>query len=573
MTAVAPAAVAASPAAPAAAGAAPAPARRSLRALDMLAFFAPDIQGGVGPFLVVFMAGTLAWDPQRIGTVMFVSALVALIVQAPAGALIDRVPNKPRWVAAAITLIAVCLVVMANWPSYYVILGGQSIIVAAGTLVAPAIASTSLGMVGRRGMDARIGRNAAITAAGTLVWAFGTGLVGQYYGPHAMFFYAVAMAVPTVVAAMLIRQRDVDVRLARGADSDAPSTSSTPLTPSTSSPPANPTMRSDEQSGNGESSDGTTLANASHAANALHAVNATHATDTTHASKPLQATDASQVSNAAHGTNTTHDTNTAHGTHATHTTAAPSAPPASVSPRWYDHRLVILLASAFLFHLANAAMLTLVAQKVGTQAGTSATVWLSGGVIITQLVTIPIGLAVGRYAPRLARKPIFLVGFAVLPIRGLLYLLADSPSALLSLQVLDGIGAGVFGVMLTLMIGDLTRGSGHFSLALGIGAACVGLGAALSNLLAGTIAHLAGYDLAFLVLAGVAAAALILFAVGMPETRHADASQNDAGPRPGATPPQSPALPLTPSPPLTPALPLTPTLPLTPVVPPASPAP
>lgn len=401
--------------------AAPTPSRRSLRALDALAFFAPDVQGGVGPFLIVFMAGTLAWDPQRIGTVMFVSALVGLVVQAPAGALIDSVPNKPRWIAGAIALIAVCLVVMANWPGYGVILAGQSLVGAAGTLVAPAIAATSLGMVGRAGLDARVGRNAAITAAGTVLWALGTGWVGHAFGPHAMFFYAVAMALPTVAAAMLIRQRDVDPRLARGADADA-----------------------DRE--------------------------------------------------------------------------APTAP-APATARWYDRRLVVLLVCAFLFHLANAAMLTLVAQKVGSRAGTSATLWLSGGVIVTQLVTIPIALAVGRWAPRLARKPIFLVGFAVLPVRGLLYLLADSPAALLSLQVLDGVGAGIFGVMLTLMIGDLTRGSGHFNFALGIGAACVGLGAALSNLVAGTVAHLAGYGTAFVMLAGVAACALTLFALAMPETR------------------------------------------------------
>jgi MFS family permease len=401
------------------------PSRRSLRALDALAFFAPDIQGGVGPFLIVFMAGTLAWDPQRIGTVMFVSALVGLLVQAPAGALIDSARHKPRWIAGAIALIAVCLVVMANWPGYGVILAGQSLIGAAGTLVAPAIAAVSLGMVGRAGLDARVGRNTAITAAGTVLWALGTGWVGHAFGPHAMFFYAVAMALPTMAAAMLIRQRDVDQRLARGADTDADA---------------------------GVDADTAIV-----------------------------------------------------------TAASPG--------RWYDHRLMVLLGCAFLFHLANAAMLTLVAQKVGTQAGTSATLWLSGGVIVTQLVTIPIALAVGRWAPRLARKPIFLAGFAVLPVRGLLYLLADSPAALLSLQVLDGVGAGIFGVMLTLMIGDITRGSGHFNFALGIGAACVGLGAALSNLVAGTVAHLAGYGTAFVMLAGIAAAALTLFALAMPETR------------------------------------------------------
>jgi len=397
------------------------PSRRSLRALDALAFLAPDIQGGVGPFLVVFMAGTLAWDPQRIGTVMFVSALVGLAVQAPAGALIDSVRHKPRWIAGAISLIAVSLLVMANWPSYGVILAGQSLIGAAGTLVAPAIAATSLGMVGRAGLDARIGRNAAITAAGTVLWALGTGWVGHAFGPHAMFFYAVAMALPTIAAALRIRHHDIDLQLARGADAEPP--------------------------------------------------------------------------------------------------VASSSVPGARAARWYDHRLLVLLACAFLFHLANAAMLTLVAQKVGTRAGTSAALWLSGGVIVTQLVTIPIGLAVGRWAPRLPRKPIFLVGFAVLPVRGLLYLLADSPSALLALQLLDGIGAGIFGVMLTLTISDLTRGSGHFNFALGLGAACVGLGAALSNLVGGAVAHAAGYGTAFAVLAGLAAGALTLFAVGMPETR------------------------------------------------------
>ena len=400
----------------------PAASRRSLRALDALAFLAPDIQGGVGPFLVVFMAGTLAWNPQRIGTVMFVSALVGLAVQAPAGALIDSVRHKPRWIAGAIALIAASLVVMVNRPNYAVILAGQSLIGAAGALVAPAIAATSLGMVGRAGFDARVGRNTAITATGTVVWALGTGWIGHAFGPHAMFFFAAAIALPTIAAALCIRRSDIDPQLARGADAEA---------------------------------------------------------------APVNAL------------------------------SAPAARPV----RWHDRRLAVLLACAFLFHLANAAMLTLVAQKVGAQAGTSMALWLSWGVIVTQLVTIPIGLAVGRWAPRLPRKPIFLAGFAVLPVRGLLYVLADSPAALLALQLLDGLGAGIFGVMLTLMISDLTRGSGHFNFALGLGATCVGLGAALSNLLGGAVAHAAGYGTAFSVLAGIAAAALALFALAMPETR------------------------------------------------------
>ncbi len=390
---------------------------RSLRALDALAFFSPDIQGGVGPFLVVFMSSALAWAPDRIGTVMFASALVGLLVQAPAGALIDRVRAKPLWIAGAVCVIAASLVVMVRVSTYPVILVGQSVIGAAGTLVAPAVAAVSLGLVGRAGLDGRVGRNAALGAAGTVLWALGTGWVGHAYGAHAMFWFACAMALPTIASALTIRRREIDPTLARGGDADLD--------------------------------------------------------------------------------------------------AAGAAP----ARRWYDRRFVVLLGCAFLFHLSNAAMLTLVAQKIGKTEGASAALWLSAGVIVTQLITIPIGLAVGRWAPRLARKPIFLVAFAVLAVRGLLYLVVHSPAGLIALQVLDGVGAGVFGVMLTLMISDLTRGSGRFNFALGIGAVAVGSGAALSNLVAGTIAQASGYATSFVVLTGVAAAALALFAFGMPETR------------------------------------------------------
>jgi MFS family permease len=391
---------------------------RSLRALDALAFFAPDVQGGVGPFLVVFMSSALSWAPDRIGTVMFASALVGLLVQAPAGALIDRVRAKPLWIAGAVAAIAASLVMMVTLPSYPVILAGQSVIGAAGTLVAPAVAAVSLGLVGRVGLDARVGRNAAVGAAGTVVWALGTGWIGHAYGAHAMFWFAFAMAVPTIVSALAIRSREIDPRLARGGDA-------------------------------GEGN-------------------------------------------------------------------APAG-------RWYDRRLAVLLSCAFLFHLSNAAMLTLVAQTIGKTEGANTGLWLSAAVIITQLVTIPIGLAVGRWAPRLARKPIFLLAFAVLPVRGLLYLVVQGPAGVIGLQVLDGIGAGVFGVMLTLMVSDMTRGSGRFNFALGISAVAVGSGAALSNLVAGTIAQAWGYAASFVALAGVAAMALALFAFGMPETRRGSA--------------------------------------------------
>ena len=135
------------------------------------------------------------------------------------------------------------------------------------------------------------------------------------------------------------------------------------------------------------------------------------------------------------------------------------------------------------------------------------------------LGTMAIGAAVGRHAGNLPRKPVFLAAFLVLPVRALLYLGVSDPRALIALQLLDGIGAGVFAVMQTLVISDLTRGSGHFNLGLGILATALGSGAALSNLLAGLVVRHAGYAEGFATLAAIAVMALGLFWTAMPETR------------------------------------------------------
>jgi MFS family permease len=103
-------------------------------------------------------------------------------------------------------------------------------------------------------------------------------------------------------------------------------------------------------------------------------------------------------------------------------------------------------------------------------------------------------------------------------VRGVLYTLADDPSYLVSIQLLDGVGAGLFGALFPLVVADLTKGTGHYNLALGASGAAWGLGAALSNSVAGFIVDKAGFDAAFLFLAGAATLTLLLFWFAVPET-------------------------------------------------------
>jgi MFS family permease len=94
----------------------------------------------------------------------------------------------------------------------------------------------------------------------------------------------------------------------------------------------------------------------------------------------------------------------------------------------------------------------------------------------------------------------------------------DDPYYLVSIQILDGIGAGIFGALFFVVVADLTRGSGRYNLAQGAASAAWGFGAALSNSVAGFIADKAGFDAAFLFLAAAAIAAFLLFWLAMPET-------------------------------------------------------
>jgi MFS family permease len=180
--------------------------------------------------------------------------------------------------------------------------------------------------------------------------------------------------------------------------------------------------------------------------------------------------------------------------------------------------LLIFTAAITLFHFANAAMLPLLGEKLAqTHKGTE-TLFMAACIITAQIVMVPMAMLVGRKADAWGRKPIFLVGFAVLPIRGVLYTLTQEPYALVSIQILDGIGAGIFGALFFIVIADLTKGTGRYNLAQGAASACWGLGAALSNSVAGFIVDMAGYSAAFLFLGGGAFAAFLLLWTAMPET-------------------------------------------------------
>nr|WP_235035214.1 MFS transporter [Roseomonas sp. 18066] len=185
-----------------------------------------------------------------------------------------------------------------------------------------------------------------------------------------------------------------------------------------------------------------------------------------------------------------------------------------------DRALMTFALLMAAFHLANAAMLPslgqLLARSIGQEHATSL---IALCILAAQCVMVPVALLAGAKADRWGRKPLFLAAFGVLALRGVLYVLSDSPYWLMAVQLLDGIGAGLFGALFPVVVADLTRGTGRFNVAQGAIATAQGLGAALSASLAGGLIVAAGFDAAFLTLGGIAAAGFFAYWLLMPETR------------------------------------------------------
>ncbi|MCP3389070.1 MFS transporter [Bradyrhizobium sp. CCGB12] len=190
--------------------------------------------------------------------------------------------------------------------------------------------------------------------------------------------------------------------------------------------------------------------------------------------------------------------------------------------------LLVFAICVLLFHLSNAAMLPLVGQKLALQDKNIGTSLMSACIVAAQVVMVPFAMLVGARADSWGHKRFFLAALLILPIRGALYTLSDNPFWLVGVQLLDGVGAGIFGAIFPVIVADLMRNTGRFNVAQGAVITAQSIGAALSTTLAGLVVVNAGYSAAFITLGVMAAIGAVICLLALPETRQ----NGDGDPRP-----------------------------------------
>jgi MFS family permease len=194
-----------------------------------------------------------------------------------------------------------------------------------------------------------------------------------------------------------------------------------------------------------------------------------------------------------------------------------------------SHFICYSIAIAFLFHTSNGTVLPLVMQTLAIGSGRTGILMSGLCIIVAQIFMVASAKICGDYSGRYGRKPLFLIGLFVVPIRcfiltGLLMVRGDGIGSpfmqflILSTQVLDGVGAGVFGTMYILVTSDISGGTGRFSMTLGLTTAAMSIGGTVSGYLGEALAQDIGYMEAFFILGIMSLVPAVVYLIIMPET-------------------------------------------------------
>jgi MFS family permease len=394
---------------------------QSRRGLDWMNFFIADVQTGFGTFVAFYLA-QLGWSQGSIGLALGAGGVAGVLSQIPGGALADAVPWKRGLAALGIVMTGAAALILAFDPSFIAVFVAQILQGGTAGIITPAIGAISLGLVGRRGISVRTGRNFRYSAAGHALTAAFMGIAGAYIAKSAIFTSAAILCIPALIALAFIRGDEIDYAKARNA--------------------------------------------------------------------------AKSKQKGSQGVNV-----------------------ARVLDLFKNYKLVLFIAATLLFQLADASMLPLIGENLAHTFHGDAAIWLSGLLIVPQIVVALLAPWVGFHSEKRGRRPLLLIGFGLEPVRAVLLAVSTAYPVLVVAQILSGITGAIIGVLTVLVITDLTVGTGRFNLAVGTVGAMSGIAAAVSTSSTGYLFQAFGPKIGYLPLAAIAAAATGLIWVFQSETK------------------------------------------------------
>lgn len=433
--------------------------------LGLVALFLGELRDGLTMINMqsAFLICSKLYSEKEVGVMFFVFGMSQFIFQTPAGYIMDTTERKVALLAAAALATTSLTVLTAVTAKEY----GENIVwmiilkfIQGGVtaLIPPGLNSISQGIVGQKGMTHQVAKNEMKNHFGTAVIVLSGSLIAFYTYPNiGMLFIVSPIACAGVIFCLSrISPEDIDHDEARG-------------------------LSAVDESDNATDDyhlDGT-------------APSPSNLSDNT-ASSPLELLK--------------------------------------------DKTLLTFTVICFLFHMSNGTVLPLVMQTLAIGGDNQQVGFLLSGmcIIVAQFFMVGSAKICGDYSGRWGRKKLFLIGMFSVPLRCLiLYGLRGVEKSIetagntvpvsleisiLSTQILDGVGAGVFGTMYILVTSDIAAGTGRFSLTLGITSAAMSIGGTVSGYLGQALAQDLGYQATFGWLAMLSLVPALSYLFLMPET-------------------------------------------------------
>jgi MFS family permease len=189
--------------------------RKSVHALEATNFFLADVQTGLGPFLAAYLAGA-GWQPGRVGMALSVGGLITVVLQTPAGALVDQLRSKRLILVVASAVLALGAVLLSVTAAPWAVYTSQVLIGGAEPFLGPTLAAVTMGIVGVTFFDRQFGKNQSFNSAGNVACALLIAGMSHLFGNRAIFITAAVLTIPTVLAIRAIKSKDINYDLARG---------------------------------------------------------------------------------------------------------------------------------------------------------------------------------------------------------------------------------------------------------------------------------------------------------------------------------------------------------------------
>jgi MFS family permease len=437
-----------------------------------------------------FLIVSKGYSEKQVGVLFFVFGMSQFLFQAPAGYLFDYTEKKILWLSTAgvLTTMLTCFTALfASDHNFWLMVFVKFLQGAITSFIPPGLNSITQGIVGAKGMTEQVSINEMMNHLGTAIIVFTGSLIAFSLYPNIGVLFIVSPIACTGFVWWLnqIRPEDIDHDAARGLKAEASSNNKFSLTSSKEEyvPPtgygSSAAKNSDDQPSfvfgfdGGESKDG----------------------DGLQANTPLQIL--------------------------------------------RDPILLIFILICFLFHTANGTILPLVMQTLAIGNGRSG-ILLSGLCItVAQIFMVMSAKICGEYSGIYGRKWLFLIGLCSVPIRcGILTFLLTIEGGeqttffqflILATQILDGVGAGIFGTMYILVTSDISGGTGRFGLTLGLTTAAMSIGGTVSGYMGQALAEDRGYKSAFMILMIMSMVPALLYFFCMPETLPEHSNSRNGG--------------------------------------------